>query len=67
MKMAKLDGKPISAADAIAYRERTGKKGYIYACLECGTPARIHKDADQEGHFEHEMRVAECSLSHVCR
>jgi|GEM_PF-6278135 len=67
MKMAKLDGKPISAADAIAYRERTGERGYIYTCLECETPARIHKDADQEGHFEHEMRVAECSLSHVCR
>jgi len=64
MKSANLNGKIISAAEAIKYREKTNNFGYIYECIECGTKARLHKDTDNDGHFEHKDRIKSCSLCH---
>ena len=63
MKTALLNGKIITAPEALEYRERTGKNGYIYTCPECNNPARVHKDND--GHFEHKNRISTCPLCHV--
>lgn len=60
-----LNGKEISASEAIDYRNRTNNRGYIYSCVECGNPARLHKDSDNDGHFEHQDRHKTCSLCHV--
>jgi len=67
MKMALLDDEVISAEKALIFRQRTGRKGYIYACPECGEPARLHGKSGQDGHFEHKTRVKGCSLSHIAR
>lgn len=62
MKNAIYNGEIVCADIAIT---QDNGRGYIYSCVECGGPARLHHDGDHHGHFEHQDRNPECTLSHV--
>lgn len=62
MKRAIYDGMEIEALTALENRNQTGRRGYIYKCVKCGKPARVHDDGGGRAHFEHKDRIEDCPL-----
>ncbi len=65
-----VDGRRISIAEALSYKNRLGSDTarVMFRCPECGEAVRAHKDGGgAEAHFEHFDRNPDCSLSHKAR